>query len=51
MDQQSYENWVRIKEVFEASGNTNNMYYQRACAIVNTRVDPLAQKLQDNTNE
>jgi hypothetical protein len=51
MDQQSYENWVKVKKTFEESGNTNNMYYQRACAIVNTRVDPLAQKLQDNTNE
>ncbi len=27
MDQHTYDNWVKIKATFEASGNTNNMFY------------------------
>ncbi len=34
-------NWKRIKESFEASGNTDNNYYQRACLIVAGKPDPL----------
>lgn len=41
MDQHTYENWVRIKETMEASGNMNNMFYKRACEIIKTKVDPL----------
>jgi len=41
MDQHTYNNWVRIKETFESSGNTNNMFYKRACEIVKTRKDPM----------
>jgi ribosomal protein S19E (S16A) len=41
MDQNTYNNWVKIKEAFEKSGNTNNMFYTRACAIVRTKVDPM----------
>ncbi len=47
MDQHTYENWVKIKETFEKSGNTNNMFYKRAVQIVKTRVDPLAKFLGD----
>jgi hypothetical protein len=47
MDQHTYENWVRIKSTFEKSGNTNNMFYTRACEIVKTRIDPLAKFLGD----
>ena len=47
MDQHTRDNWVKIKETFEKSGNTNNMFYQRACAIVNTGVDPLSAHLGD----
>ena len=47
MDQHTYKNWVRIKEIFEQSGNTDNMFYKRACAIVKTRKDPLAKFLGD----
>ena len=47
MDQHTYENWVKIKETFEQSGNTDNMFYKRACAIVKTRKDPLAKMLGD----
>jgi hypothetical protein len=41
MDQRTYENWVKIKETFEASGNTNNMFYKRACEVVKTGRDPM----------
>jgi len=41
MDQHTYKNWVRIKETFEQSGNTDNMFYKRACAITSGQPDPL----------
>ena len=41
MDTHTYNNWVKIKETFEQSGNTNNMFYVRACAIVKGQPDPL----------
>jgi hypothetical protein len=47
MDQHTYNNWVRIKETMEASGNTNNMFYTRACQIIKTKRDPL-EKLWNN---
>lgn len=45
MDKTSYENWVRIKATFEESGNTENVFYQRACAIVRGEPDPLDRNL------
>ena len=47
MDQHTYDNWVKIKETFEASGNLDNMFYKRAIEIVKTRRDPLAKFLGD----
>jgi hypothetical protein len=47
MDEHTYNNWVKIKETFEASGNTDNMFYKRACAIVKDQKDPLAKFLGD----
>jgi hypothetical protein len=47
MDQHTYNNWVRIKETFEKSGNTNNMFYKRACEIIRTGKDPLDKFLND----
>jgi hypothetical protein len=41
MDQHTYNNWVKIKETFEQSGNTDNMFYKRACAITSGKPDPL----------
>jgi len=43
MDPHTYNNWVKIKETFEASGNTNNMFYVKACEIVKTK-SPLLTK-------
>ncbi len=48
MDQHTRNNWVKIKETFEKSGNTNNMVYKRACAIVKTGKDPLKNFLEFN---
>jgi len=45
MDSHTYNNWVKIKETFEKSGNTNNMFYKRACAIVSGNPDPLEKFL------
>jgi hypothetical protein len=47
MDDHTYNNWVKVKETFEQSGNTDNMFYKRAVAIVETRKDPLAKFLGD----
>jgi hypothetical protein len=49
MDDHTYQNWVKVKGAFEASGNTDNMFYKRACAIVSTRKDPLAHVLGDSS--
>ena len=47
MDKHTYDNWVKVKCSFEESGNTSNMFYKRACAIVETRQDPLSDYLGD----
>lgn len=47
MDDHTYNNWIRIKEAFELSGNTNNMFYRRACEIAKTRRDPLSKFFGD----
>jgi hypothetical protein len=47
MDQETCNNWVRIKETFEKSGNTNNTFYQRACEITKTKKDPLDKIFKD----
>ena len=40
MDQQSLDNWRRIKDHLEAVGKTNNHYYRRALAILAGSPDP-----------
>jgi hypothetical protein len=50
MDQHTYDNWVKIKETFEKSGNTGNMFYRRACEIIHTKKDPLAKYLGDKND-
>ena len=47
MDDRTYQNWVKIKETFESSGNTENMFYKRAVEIIKTKKDPLAKFLGD----
>ena len=50
MDSHTLNNLVKIKQTFEESGNTNTIFYARACEIVKTKKDPLAKYLGD-TNE
>tara|TARA_B100000085_G_scaffold231648_1_gene218556 strand:+ start:2175 stop:2351 length:177 start_codon:yes stop_codon:yes gene_type:complete len=46
MDNDTYNNWVKVKETFEESGNTDNMFYKRACDIVKSRKDPMQSYLE-----
>jgi hypothetical protein len=48
MDQTTRDNWKKVKETMEASGKTDNMYYKRACQIVNGGSDPLDKLLKDD---
>ena len=41
MTEPERKNWQKVKEAMEASGNTNNMFYQRAVAICRGEDDPL----------
>lgn len=41
MDDISMENWQKIKDAMEASGNTDNFYYKRACAVLAGQKDPI----------
>jgi hypothetical protein len=41
MSKEERENWQRIKDAMEESGNTENHYYKRACAILSGEDDPL----------
>ena len=48
MDSHTLSNWIKIKETFEKSGNTDNMFYKRACEIVKTGIDPM-EKFWNNS--
>ena len=53
MDNTSFENWVKVKKALEESGNTENFYYKRACAIVSGAPDPMeniSYVAQDGSN-
>ena len=41
MDKLTRENWERIKKHLEETGNTDNWYYKRACALLAGLPDPL----------
>lgn len=41
MSNEELANWQRIKETMERDGNTDNMFYKRAVAIVEGKDDPL----------
>lgn len=49
MDQDTYNNWVKIKNKFEESGNTENHFYKRACEIIRTKKDPFERHFNKNT--
>jgi len=40
MDENTYNNWLRVKEALEKSGKTDSFFYKRACQIVVSRKDP-----------
>ena len=46
MDGISMENWQKIKDAMEASGNTDNFYYKRACAVLAGQKDPINSLLR-----
>ena len=50
MDSHTLNNWVKVKETFEKSGNTNNMYYKRACEILRTGADPMEKVWKDENS-
>ena len=41
MDKHTYDNWVRVKDTFESTGNIENFLYKRACAIIGGSPDPI----------
>jgi hypothetical protein len=48
MDEQTKQNWQKIKEALEASGKTDCLFYRRAVSIVNTGHDPFESFLNKN---
>lgn len=46
MSNEELANWQRIKDVMEEKGTTDNMFYKRAVAVVETGKDPLEHKLK-----
>ena len=41
MSETELNNWQKVKEAMEESGNTDNMFYKRAVAICGGEDDPL----------
>ena len=41
MDAATRANWQKVKEVLEAAGKTDCMYYKRALVILAGKLDPL----------
>jgi hypothetical protein len=48
LDKKELENWKKIKEFMEQSGNTDNMFYKRSLEILKTGKDPLSKFLGDD---
>ena len=44
MDNQTFENWKRIKEALEKADKTDCLFYKRAVAILSGKRDPLDLK-------
>jgi len=45
MDQYTKDNWKKIKAHLEKVGSTDNMFYERAVAIMANQKDPLPEPL------
>lgn len=50
MDSHTYENWKKIKLTMEESGNIDNHFYKRACAIMKSGIDPMEKFFDDLGN-
>ena len=46
MDQAEIDNWVKIAEKMEESGDTESWFYLRARAIADGKVDPIPNVCQ-----
>lgn len=44
MDQDVFQNWVKIKKTMEEQNKTDNEFYKRACIIVRTGHDPKSKR-------
>jgi hypothetical protein len=40
LDQQTRDNWLKIKQALETAGKTDNHYYRRALVILQGKPDP-----------
>lgn len=40
MNEETRENWRKVKEALEKAGKTDNWYYRRAIAILAGKPDP-----------
>jgi hypothetical protein len=45
MDQNTINNWIKVKSALEAAGKIDNQYYKRAVEICAGRPDPLQLNL------
>jgi hypothetical protein len=44
VDQQTRDNWLKVKQALEVAGKTDNHYYRRAIAILAGQPDPLEKQ-------
>jgi hypothetical protein len=44
VDQQTRDNWLKVKQALEAAGKTDNHYYRRALAILAGQPDPFEKQ-------
>jgi hypothetical protein len=51
MTEREIQNWKKIKEVMEATGKTDTVFYKRSIEILKTGKDPLAKFLGNNSGE
>ena len=51
MDQHERENWKKVMEALEASGNTDNLFYKRAVIISKGGNDPIELPSLDDPDD
>lgn len=45
MDQETYDNWKKVKDHLEEVEKTDSFFYVRACSIISNKIDPLDNAL------